>query len=548
MLYKVVLVDDDNLVTKFMEKMIPWEERGFKVMTSFQDSEKALEYLKNNPYDVLITDISMPRMNGIELLTRLKEIKRLKKHVILSCHGEFHFAQQALKLGAFDYILKETMEEEHIIELLEKLKKELDKTSNNREYELKISKLLKANNAAFKSQFLESLMKEPVTKDWEWWKEQEELLEMDFSNKSYTVVLCFIDQFEEAIKYFETDTLLQFSINNILEEVLQKYNRDIQIFYLNNKFLLLFQRKDSKKLEVQQVVEEIMKEGHRKVESFLKISLTSVIDLGNQKSGQIVQSIQKLIKNEEQRFYYTYGSIQSFRFLPYYETSIFKSYMDVLQQLKTFILNKQGEKIDSFINKKVEEIRDRRFPPKVVRDWAMKLILDVKISLNAISYFEEQTYNSMTSKLIQKAENYQALENVLKKICQQFLQQINTIDKISKNEDVINAQKYVLSHLDKKISLKDISAFLHLNPSYFSRLFKKETGESFIEFVTRMKMEKAMELLDNTTKPVDQIALELGFDSNSYFFKTFKKTVGLSPKAYKFKINAEIERAKRTKA
>jgi|SRR5690625_142002 len=94
---------------------------------------------------------------------------------------------------------------------------------------------------------------------------------------------------------------------------------------------------------------------------------------------------------------------------------------------------------------------------------------------------------------------------------------------------------YVRCHLEEKISLKDIAEFVHLNPSYFSRMFKKETGEGFIEYVTRMKMEKAKELLDNTTKSVEQIAIELSFDSKSYFLKTFKKQIGMSPNAYKYK-------------
>lgn len=537
-----MLVDDDKLVTKFMEKMIPWEESGFKVAASFQDSEKALEYLQRNPYDVLITDIGMPRMNGIELLTRLKEEDKLQKNIILSCHDEFHYAQQALKLNAYDYILKESMEEEHIIELLEKLKEKLDESSQNNKYELKVAKFLKTNNSALKAQFLEKIIHEPVLLDDDWWEEQAELLEINFSHEGYTVVLSYIDQFEKAIEHYETETLLQFSINNILEEVLEKHGSDIRIFYLHNKFFLIFPRGEKRQLEVQQEVERAVNEMHSKLDSFLGITLTTILEPEVEEREEMVHSIQKLLHHEEQRFYYAYGSIQKFRFLSYNNQSIFEAYMDTLQQLKTIILNKQEDKINSFIENQVEKIVNGKFPPKMVKDWALKLMLDIKLSLNAITFFEDQPFNNMTSKLIQEAENYQALEKVLKKMYHQFMEQAPSSKTMSQNEDVINAQKYVRTHLDEKVSLKDIAAYLHLNPSYFSRLFKKETGESFIEFVTRVKMEKAMDLLDNTTKPVDQIAYELGFDSNSYFLKTFKKTTGMSPKAYKFKTSAEMER------
>ena len=121
------------------------------------------------------------------------------------------------------------------------------------------------------------------------------------------------------------------------------------------------------------------------------------------------------------------------------------------------------------------------------------------------------------------------------------MERVDQIDATPKNDYILQAQLYIQSHLNEKITLKEVADLLHLNASYFSRLFKKETGESFIEFVTRMKMEKAKELLDNSTRSVEQIAIEVGFDSKSYFFKTFKKQFGMSPKSYKYKESVNEE-------
>ncbi|WP_217642401.1 helix-turn-helix domain-containing protein [Bacillus sp. OK048] len=254
-LYEVVLVDDDVIVIEFLMKVIPWQEYGYQVVASFQDSNEALAFMRENPYDVLITDIGMPKLNGIELIEQLKKSKINSYNIILSCHDEFTFAQQAIKLEAYDYILKESMEETNIIALLERLKNKLD---------------------------------------------QEQ--------------------------------------------------------YKNNQYV-----------------------------------------------------------------------------------------------------------------------------------------------------------------------------NVTK-----FLERTN------RNEDVLKAQIYVQTHLGEKISLTEIAAHLHLNSSYFSRMYKKETGEGFVEYVTRVKMERAIELLDHTNKSVEQIAYELGFESKSYFLKTFKRFYGLSPKSYKDKDKVSI--------
>jgi two-component system, response regulator YesN len=248
---EVVLVDDDVIVIEFLKKVIPWQDYDFQVVASFQDSNEALVFMQENPFDVLITDIGMPKLNGIELIEQLKKSNINSINVILSCHDEFSFAQQAIKLEAYDYILKESMEESNIMALLERLKSKLDQES--------------------------------------------------------------------------------------------------------------------------------------------------------------------LINN---------------------------------QQLK--------------VNK-----------------------------------FLEMT---------------------------------------TKNEDVLKAQTYVQTHLGEKISLTEVADHLHLNSSYFSRMYKKETGEGFVEYVTRVKMEKAIELLDHSIKSVEHIAFDLGFDSKSYFLKTFKKYYGLSPKVYKNKV------------
>lgn len=534
-LYRVVLVDDDKLVTKFMDQMIPWTTNGFEVVASFHDSNHAYDYLVDNPYDVLITDIGMPRMNGIELLTKLKEEVKLKHNIILSCHDDFQYAQQALKLDTFDYILKESMEEKHIIELLKRLKKQMDETSKSKKYEQKISKFLKENNMTLKSKFLEKIIYEPALQQDEWWNEQEELLDMDFSIERYTVALCYIDCFSEVLKRYETETLLRFSVNNVLEEVLQKYGQNIQIFYLDHKFLLLFPSNHINQHQVQAVLENILREIQSKLNSFLKISLTSFIDKVCQEREALIDSIQKLLNDEDQRFYFSNGTTQHFQLIPFHETSIFQTYVDDFQTLKTNIMNKESKKVDAFIHFKLQKFKEERLSPKTVRDWAMKLMLDVKLSLNALSYFEDDRFNSITSKKIQVVENSEELERTLKEIYHQFMQQVNTIEASTQNEDIVKTQKYVREHLHEKISLKDISEYLHLNPSYFSRLFKKEKGESFIEYVTRMKMEKAMDYLDNTTMSVEKIAIELGFDSKSYFLKTFKKRLGMSPKTYKFK-------------
>jgi two-component system, response regulator YesN len=520
--YEVVLVDDDVIVIEFLKKVIPWQDYGFQVAAHFQDSSDALAYLQENAYDVLITDIGMPKLNGIELIEQLKKSKPNSFQIILSCHDEFRFAQQALKLGVYDYILKETMEEMDIIALLERLKKTLDQEQDTKNPHVKITKFIETNKMALKSKFIDKLM-EQNTEQTDWWKEFEEPIGIHFSNEHYTPVLCFIDGYQEAVSQYESETWLQFSVNNVVKE-------EIQIFFLQGKFLMLLPVRRNKTIEPLQMVRDI----HGNIHTSMNISITSIIGEQNVKHQQLIENMQLLLKNRDQRFYYRYASIQFYHPIHYANDSIFQNYVEFSQKLKELILKGKKDEVVACISQQLHHIREKRHSPEAIKDWVTKIVFDVKLSLNALKQFESQSI-TLSDYFIQNVETFEHLEAVLEKVWDKFLDQLHSIDLTTRNEDILKAQKYVQTHLCEKISLTDVAAHLHLNASYFSRMYKKETGEGFVEYVTRVKMEKAIELLDHSIKSVEQIAFELGFESKSYFLKTFKRVYGVSPKSYKIK-------------
>ncbi|MFC4801947.1 response regulator [Neobacillus sp. GCM10023253] len=536
-MYKVVLVDDDVFVIQFLKKMIPWQDYGFEIAAHFQDSSLAYKYLQENSYDVLITDIGMPKMTGIELIEQLKKSNSNSYNIILSCHDEFHFAQKAIKIGVYDYILKETMEEIDIIALLERLKQKFDQERYTSNKHLNITTFLEKNN--IKSNVIEKLMKEQNMEKADWWKEQEHLLGMDLSHEHYTPVLCFIDHYQKAITEFENETLLQYRVNNLIDEVLTKVRQKVQIFYLKDTFLILIPLNRNKTMDINQFIELMIKEMHRKIRTILNISITSFIGEQNVKHQQLIENIQLLLKNKDQRFYYQHGSIQYFRPISYISDSIFHDYVQISQKLKELILKDKKDQIVESLYQQLTNIKEKKYSPAVIKDWANKLIFDIKLCISALKHFETQS-NTSTDHFIQDVETFEHLECVLEELCGQFLEQVKSINLTTRNKDVLKAQKYVQTHLSEKISLKEVADHLHLNASYFSRMFKKEMGEGFIEYVTRMKMEKAIELLDHSVKSVEQIAFELGFESKSYFLKTFKKNYGFSPKSYKYKDKESI--------
>ncbi|UOQ49867.1 response regulator [Gracilibacillus caseinilyticus] len=528
-MYRVVLVDDDALVIEFLRRMIPWEQYGFEVMASFKDSQQALAYLENNSFDVLITDIGMPRLNGIELISQLRKQNIASYNIILSCHDEFRFAQQALKLEAYDYILKESMEEEHLIAVLEQLKDTIDQDRLSVSKQHKLAKFLEDNNAILKAKFLEKIMQEDRLQHTDWLEEQEQLLGIDFYHEAFTVVLTYIDQYYDAIAHYENDTILQFAVNNIVEEVLgENHQQHVQVFYLKGRFLMLFPNKAE---DIYYTMEKI----HAHMKHFLNISVTSVVSGADLQHQQLIEHMRLLLNNKDARFYYPHNSIQAFYLESYCQETLFTNYVAFIKRLKDYILTEEQEPLMHLLSNEFSVIKKKKYAPAMVKDWVMKAILDMNISLNALRNFEADSLETITAYVMYKIETIEHLEKVTKVIFTQFIDQVKEMDVSQKNEDIIKVQKYVQTHLDKKLSLTAAAEHLHLNASYFSRMFKRETGEGFIEYVTKLKMEKALELVDHTTKSTEEIAYALGFDTKSYFLKLFKKHHGYSPKDYRYR-------------
>ena len=533
-MYKVALVDDDVLVLKFLEKTIAWSEYGFKVTGLFHNSLEAYEQLKLKEYDLVITDIGMPHLNGIELISLLKKEEIDIFKVILSCHDDFHYAQQALKLDVFDYLLKESIDQENMEELLQRLKVAIDEKQKSEKNRGGIEKFFKQNNRKLKTQFIEKLMQDNDV-DNVWFEEECERLDMNFSYEHYTAVLCFVDKNVDAFEKFEKQELCQWGIDNIICETLKKFRVDVQTFYLQGKFFIIFPHGHENASVMYSIIEQALREMHREIERYLKITITSVIGEGNQLLKGLIKSMQELLYNGAQRFYYPHNSIEYLKLIPFEKPLIFQNYIEDVEEITRFIIEEDEQKTVNYIKEQMRKIKQTRCQPSIVQDWAVKLVLDIKLRLQALAYFEDAILITMTDKLVERIETFDHLEETVIDICKQLMVHTNEINSIPKNEEVVKAQKYIQMNISKKITLSDVADHLHLNPSYFSRLFKQVTGESFIEYVTRTKMERAKEMLDGTTKTIDQISIDLGFESKSYFLKTFKKFYGIPPKLYKYK-------------
>lgn len=532
----VMLVDDDYPVLDFLRKAVPWESLRMKVQGIYENGVKALEAAKAFPPDILITDIGMPHMNGLELIYRVKEHCPRLKVAILSCHNEFDYALQAVKLHVDDYILKETIEIENIVQMLRKFAAQLEQSLTESRKVERLQQITKESRSAIKDQFLRTLLYHPLLFP-EQLAEQAREYGIRLGNDAYVPVVCFIDRYEETRKRFVSADNMMFAVENVMEELIRKPGA--VIFRPSPERLLLLFPIQQVRRSVSELFEtaDTLRTIQRALFHHLNISATFLIG----QSGQDVRSlrtrmIELLGGSEEARFYTGSGVITKFSPVTFATEDLFTHYAAAIEQLKQAVLEQAADRVETVTRHWTGLITRERYHPKAVKEWFLKIMLDLQLKFKSLQHFQSDDSPEVLHQSVLEAETMEQLREQVVSFLYRMLPVVEHIYRQPQRKEITEAQLYVLRSMHRRVTQEEVAEHLHLNPSYFSRLFKRETGENFVEFVTRTKMEKAKELIDQTDSTVEELAELLGYENKSYFLKCFKSYTGLTPSEYAGKV------------
>ncbi|NRF92902.1 helix-turn-helix transcriptional regulator [Paenibacillus frigoriresistens] len=184
----------------------------------------------------------------------------------------------------------------------------------------------------------------------------------------------------------------------------------------------------------------------------------------------------------------------------------------------------------------IGQINANKYPMDSVLSWVLKIVSDIELKYTVMQHFLTNYSTEVLQQTVYGIDTLNHLSEWLIGFLVEKMENVRLHQDQSSRKEIVEAQRYVMMHLNEKISMDEMAKRLDLNSSHFSRIFKKETGETFVEFVKRSKMERARELLDKSNQSVEQISEELGFDNSSYFFKLFRAFSGMSPTEYRKKI------------
>ena len=532
-MYKVMLVDDDYPVLELLSEVVDWGARGLVLCGKYENGMAAWEHAQEEPPDILVTDIGMPKMDGLELASRMKLLNPSVRIAILSCHSEFQYAQQAMRLNIQDYLLKDQLDPDDLIKLLDKFKAGLDGERQMHREHIQMKHMVNETRELRKEKTFRNFIQQPIISAPQW---QREFAAYGLlSNGEHCLpVIGYIENYGVIKNRFESDQTLHFALSNVMEEISGTLPlHAVHIGYSNRQSLLLFAYKPGIKKNVHDQVQESLRSIQNTLAKVLKIRMAFLTGRGCDSPEVLKQMLTGLTSADEQRFYLAEGEIAKWQPDLSLSTGLFELYEPAGTEIREALIAKDEAKIMAIAEKWEALLRHSRYPSEEVRDWLLKLLIDLRLKLHSLLYMSSAASSETLHKEIAHFDSLWGLLQWLKSHMRSYIAVREEGMPLSKRREVTEAYKYVSLNLGRRITLEGVAAHLHMNPSYFSRFFKKETGQTFIEYVTCQKIERAKELLDQTSHSVNEICEMLGYDNQSYFIKTFRTLSGVTPSEYR---------------
>lgn len=519
-MFKILIAEDEMLVRLGLKNSVQWHRYDMRVVADAANGQIAWEQYQTLKPDIVITDVKMPVMDGLELIRRIREENTQTKIIILSCVEEFDVARKAVALGVSDYILKASMTEDDIGSVLEKVSEQLRGETTSK--------------PALAESSDKGLVKLKTMKDFLFYGLYSEE-HFGHAMKSHgallhpaNLVLCLMEvtYFDHLTQRFkdERGELIHFSILNMLEEVCEGHHRGEAIHDKDNRYILIFSFHDVPSHK------NILENARRiltHIDKLMMSYLSSQVCFSVSSIGQGYAVLKKLY--QESLFIMKGKYFERTQLIYMQRESIGLENRDVIQQIRRFPEKWSGLGRDYVqeLQARAEELAHTVFSSSEEAAQRLTLLLHWPEVLLKLNKEEVDPLVLQYSTELRRARNYEEAVALFGS----FLDEVASMKLkwSSAGNDVQKALKYVESHFSRDITLQEVAKHVNLSPSYFSNLFKKEMQLGFVEYVTQQRMERAKALLMDSDEKTYEIAMKVGFPDSNYFSRTFKKYTGRSP-------------------
>ena len=483
-MYRVLIVDDEKMIRMGMKNAIDWKKLGVDDVFTAASGNEALKILKEEGPEIMVTDIQMTEMTGLELIKAARESVPELRVIVLTGFDNFEYARESLRLQVQDFFLK-PIDEDDLFNAIEKQIKELKEQENKEQNQARV------------------------------WRSQGSVVQMRLEQCMRNLVHTKADTEQQNDGKFRAMT-----VKNVCMSMVDSQNRGITFVDDDGTIAIVCFEKDDDDSVLEQIEElsDVLKD---EFEYKPKITVGSAVQ-GFENLAISYNDARYLLEHEKkniQDIIQTMGA-QNKK----------KIFWEIYAELRNIMISNIGtpDYVLKAFNTFTKATESYNLSPSAVRRCCFEIASSLIFSYMEESCEVEEGKLDALSKSLSSAGKEEACE-----ITRMFIEQLIENDEEDVHYTISNARHYIDEHLAEDISVSSIAESLYITPNYFSRLFKRITGEGCNEYIVRKRIEKAKSLLETTSIKTGKIAMMVGYRDTNYFSLAFKKHTGKSPTKYR---------------
>ncbi|GGH14510.1 response regulator transcription factor [Paenibacillus segetis] len=546
-MHQLLIIDDQTVLADDLAEMLPWHEIGIDIVHKAYSGREALELLYEHSISIVVTDIRMPGMSGLELISEIKRNWRHIKCILLTGYDDFEYTKQALQLKSYDYLLK-PVEDQELMDSVSRALSDLEKEWQEISSTQKAMYALREQLPKLREYLLLDLISGKQAPDSNSLVKKLDMYEVQINNAdSFRMMLLRIDNFDGS---YDTagEALIEYALTNMAAEL---FGDRMTLWHCKDSHgiivcILSLYSPLQETLNIPQEHEEELDDWIEKQAIQLQHAAKTYLKIGisvlTSKSGQFPQDIGSMYQS----------SLGDFRHFIGNDTELFVSLAKKrdrgeMQQLgelyrmptlASMLEIGQWEAVDLKLAAIFHELEEEWSGSQ---EHILETYFVIASSIASLIHRSKKWLADTIGDDFYAVANGQPLQTVedlrswTERVIASYRRSVSDVKTDSRSNIIRKVQEYIVANIDTA-SLQTISSNIYLNPSYLSKIYKLETGEGISEYILSVRMEKASTLLSQSPEKIYEISVMLGYQKPSYFIQLFKKYYGVTPQEYRNKL------------
>ncbi|MCD9021146.1 helix-turn-helix domain-containing protein [Cohnella silvisoli] len=522
---KAMIVDDEYYIREGLKKSDLWKELAIEVVGEAEDGAAAWAMYQLLQPEILLLDINIPEMNGIELARSIRNVNEEAQIIFLTGYDEFQWVKEAIALQASDYLLKPVVREE-LQKALNKANERVKKREDRNQHVDQLQRQVHNYSKAAHEQWLVDLVQQrrPLAESLDLLASSG--IHLDLSGH-YAVLCSDIDDFASLSEgYSVCDRQLnQYAYRKLAEEAVESYEQVYTLGETPSRVVLLIGN-----VTEQSVLLDIAIRLRSVISQYLKLSISIGISNPIQGLEHISDAYHEAIRAMEYKAIVGGGQI-----IPYSSTAVTMTQNNRLLDKELYMLSEMRAGNEANVI-------------NILREWSENLRSmawsDVKLVASQLVMFVIRLFKEVDLKNkpllhanpLVDMSNCRTTDELIRFLTSYFTEvgrAIRLSKEVPSHRMIEQAKEWIREHLSEDLSLVNLAEYLNMSPKYLSSRFKQATSETFADFTTQVRFDRAKELLADSSLKILDVAAKVGFTDTNYFSMAFKKYIGITPTEYR---------------